>query len=124
MEGEILSVALVGFVAFHQWLRHQRRVLVHKERLAAIEKGVELPPLEQEVRRRSFSVQRMLLLMGMIWIVMGIAMFVTLSIVIPNLPPGTPDAPPQGTQFAAIAPIGIGLAHLITYRVGRKSESD
>ena len=37
-------IAIIGFVAFYQWLRHQRRVLIHRERLIALEKGVELPP--------------------------------------------------------------------------------
>ena len=35
---------LLGFVGFRQWLRHQQRAWVHRERLAALEKGVELPP--------------------------------------------------------------------------------
>ena len=53
MEAAIVAVALIGFVAFRQWLAHQRRMMIHRERLLAIEKGVALPPLEQEIRRNN-----------------------------------------------------------------------
>ena len=53
-------VAFVGvlacYVAFRQWMQHDRRRMVHRERLAAIEKGIELPPLEQEVQRSRWNV--------------------------------------------------------------------
>ena len=48
MEIAAVSIALVGYAAYREWLRHQRRALIHHERLAAIEKGLNLPPLEQE----------------------------------------------------------------------------
>src|SRR3954469_7452079 len=79
MEVSIVFVALIGYLAFREWLRHQRRNLIYRERLAAIEKGVELPPLEQEGRRRAFNVQRILLLAGLIWISLGATAFVTLT---------------------------------------------
>ena len=47
-----VCIAMIGFVAFYQWLRHQRRLLIHRERLAALEKGVELPPPERETPKR------------------------------------------------------------------------
>ena len=40
----LFVAVLLAFVGFRQWLRHQQRVLVHRERLVALEKGVELPP--------------------------------------------------------------------------------
>jgi hypothetical protein len=30
--------------------------------------------------------------------------------------------PPRGTRYAAIIPIGIGIAHLITYWTGERRE--
>ena len=47
MEVAIVMVAVIGFLAFHQWLQLNRSQFIHRERLAAIEKGLELPPLER-----------------------------------------------------------------------------
>jgi hypothetical protein len=54
MEVAIVMVAVIGYLAFRQWLQFNRRTMIHRERLAAIEKGVDLPPVEQEVRRSSW----------------------------------------------------------------------
>ena len=118
MEIAIVIVAFIAFVGFRQWLQHQRRMLIHRERLAAIEKGVELPPLEQEVRQSNWNVQRILLLAGLIWISLGIGTFITLSALLVN-----PELRiPNGIQSIGVAPFAIGLSHLIVYAVGRKKE--
>ena len=75
-------IAIIGFVAFYQWLRHQRRVLIHRERLAALEKGVELPPLERETQRSTWNAQQFLLLAGLIWISLGAGAIVWLNALI------------------------------------------
>ena len=62
MEIAAVAIALVAYAGYREWLRHQRRTLIHQERLAAIEKGVDLPPLAQEQKRSSWKVQRTLLL--------------------------------------------------------------
>lgn len=114
----LIVVAIIGYIAFVQWIKHQRRVLVHRERLAAIEKGVELPAVEQEVRRSSFNVQRMLLLSGLIWISLGVGAYVVLSAILSYpISDATTDIP-KGIQMIGIAPIGIGLAHLVAYWAG------
>jgi hypothetical protein len=118
MEVAIVIVAFIAFVGFRQWLQHQRRMVIHRERLAAIEKGVELPPLEQEVRQSNWNVQRILLLAGLIWISLGIGTFVTLSALLGNPVLGIPN----GMQFIGVAPFAIGLSHLVVYGVGRKKE--
>jgi hypothetical protein len=38
-----------------------------------------LPPLEQEQPRQSWNVQRTLLLAGLVWISLGVCIFLTLS---------------------------------------------
>ena len=77
----IISVILASAATyiFQMWARHQRRLMIHRERLAAIEKGVELPPLEQEMQKRSWNVQRVLLLAGLVWISVGVASFPLLN---------------------------------------------
>ena len=119
METAIVLVALIAFVGFREWLKHHRRVMIHQERLHAIEKGVELPPLEQEVKRSSWNVQRMLLLAGLIWISLGIGVFVVLNAVLAH-PEGLEVR--QGLQWLGLAPALIGLSHLIIYLIGKKKE--
>ena len=77
----LMFVAILVSIAhiFQLWTRHQRRLMIHRERLAAIEKGTELPPLEQEIQRGNWNVQRLLLLAGLVWISIGIAAFPLLS---------------------------------------------
>src|SRR5260370_16367425 len=50
MEVAIVIVAVIAYMGFRQWLRYQRRVMIHRERLAAVVKGLDLPPLEPEVQ--------------------------------------------------------------------------
>jgi hypothetical protein len=122
MDAPLASVliALVGFVAFYQWLRFQRRGLIHRERLAALEKGLELPPLDREIRRSGWNVQRILLLAGLLWISVGIGAIVVLNAILANPSPATSEVP-QGIQWIGIPLIGIGLSHLIVFATGRKS---
>jgi Domain of unknown function (DUF6249) len=121
MELTIVIVALIAFVGFRQWLKHQRRVMIHRERLTTIEKGVELPALEQEVKLSNWNVRRILLLAGLIWISLGIGLFVVLQALLAH-PEGLTDLR-QGIQWIGIAPVMIGFSHLIVYLVGRKKES-
>src|SRR5262245_15999354 len=114
-------VTMVGiftaYMAFRQWMQHHRRMMVHRERLAAIEKGITLPPLEQEVQRSSWNVQRFLFWFGFVDIAIGVAAYVVLSVML-SFPPNhyTQDIPP-GLQYVGIFPVAIGIAHLITYFV-------
>jgi uncharacterized membrane protein len=123
----VLIVALVVvpivYLAFQQWLRHRRRVMLHRERLAAIEKGIELPALEQEAQRSTWNVQRMLLLAGLSWISLGVGIFVVLSAVLAH-PSKLTEAIPNGVQWIGIVPVGVGLSHLFVYMVGKKTQAD
>ena len=121
-------VALVGiltcYVAFSQWMQHARRMMVHRERLAAIEKGIELPPLEQEVRRSRWNVQRFLLWFGCLDIAVGVGVYILLSVMM-SFPPNkfTQDLPP-GIQYVGVIPIGMGIAHLLAYFVEIRRERE
>src|SRR4051812_9736036 len=116
-----VAIALIGYAGYREWLRHQRRTLIHRERLAAIEKGVELPPLEQEQKRISWNVQRTLLLAGLIWLSLGICAFVTLSAVVASPANSRLEIPP-GIQWIGLAPAAIGLSHLLVYLNGKNKE--
>jgi hypothetical protein len=127
-------VVMTAYAAFQQWLRQQRRLMVHRERLAALEKGVELPALEQGVQRRSRSIQRFLLFAGLIWVSLGIGTYLVLNALVGqsfqflwgqdrfgNLIWITVHVR-DGMQWIGAALFGIGVSHLIVYAVGKKGE--
>ena len=91
--------------------REKMFALYHQERMAAIEKGMDLPPLPEEFfsdgKRKS---PHDALLGGLICTFLGLALFVALYFLV-------------GLKIAlfALIPLGIGLAILIYYfAVGRK----
>lgn len=121
MEIAAVVIALIAYLGLREWLRHKRRALIHQERLAAIERGVELPPLDQETKHRAWNVQRTLLLAGLIWVSLGVCAFVTLSAVIAS-PANAALEIPAGIQWIGLGPAAIGLSHLVVYLAGKKKE--
>jgi hypothetical protein len=127
MEVAAVAIAIVFYLGFMQFLQHHRRALVHKERLAAIEKGLPLPPeatasLSPEAeRRRSWNVQRLLLLAGLIWLSLGVSVYVVLSAIFAANSPSAADVP-RGLEWVGLAPAMIGLSHLLVWAVGRRRD--
>ena len=83
----------------------------HKERMAAIERGMDLPPLPESFFR-SLNTDRKPrhLLTGMIWTFVGLGLLVALH-----------EVAGRDVAWFALIPIGVGLALLIYYVVeGRK----
>jgi hypothetical protein len=127
-----IVVLLIAYL-FQLWARHQRRLMIHRERLTALEKGVELPPVEHEIQRGSSNVQRLLLLAGLCWVSVGVALYMTLNELAGgdlSLPIGVegsgftwaPVHVHSGLRPLALAPIGIGIAHIVVYFAGRRRE--
>jgi hypothetical protein len=112
-----LVAVLVVFAGFQQWIRHQRRVMVHRERLAAIEKGIELPPVEQEAGRAAWTAQRILLFAGLVWISIGIALVLLLNNLVGEVIHvwGNDIPVVDGMQWIGGALVGIGISHLIVF---------
>ena len=130
-----LILAVAATYIFQMWARHQRRLMIHRERLAAIEKGIDLPPLEQEIQKRSWNVQRLLLLAGLSWISIGAGVFPLLNrlggqtLTIPwgydqSGPVWARVPVPTGLEWIGVALVGIGISHLATYAVGRRRERE
>lgn len=100
-----ISAGIVGIVSKHRQ-QVQRADLRHKERLAAMEKGLELPPeVEDPVERPRY------LLKGLVWSFIGIAVYFAL-----NALAGSDESMLAGVPFA------IGLAYLIYYFVQGRHE--
>jgi hypothetical protein len=135
--GVFLSVVIIvmtAYAAYQQWLRQQRRFMVHRERLAALEKGVELPQFEREVQRLGWNVQRLLLFGGLIWLSFGVGAYLVLAALVGETfhvrwgldrignPVWVPIQVRPGMEWVGAALFGIGVSHLIVYFVGRNKE--
>jgi hypothetical protein len=107
---------ILAFVGYRQWLREQRRRMIHQERIAAIEKGVEPPPYPEDPPRERVNTRRILLLSGLIWLAVGITSMIAGSIIL--LDPvvrAMQDALPPTMYWLGLVPAAVGLAHLIVY---------
>ena len=99
---------------------HKRRKLMelhHTERMAAIERGMEIPPLPIELidGRSTPKRRRTALLPGLVWF------FVGLAVVVGSL---AGDVDGEVPVFLGMIPLGIGLAYLIYYFAeGKKVEA-
>jgi hypothetical protein len=105
-----LSIPIVFAIVDYR----RRRDIVeanHKERMAAIERGMELPPLPEALFAAPKTDHRpKYLLAGMIWLFVGVALFVALTRV-----------SGEDVAYFALIPASVGLALLIFYVVeGRK----
>ena len=140
---DLIFLAALGLFVYALYLRFRRRELQHKERMAAIEKGVALPDLTDIE-----AGPRLYLLRGMIWLLSGIALSVCLLVAsattrfpksaeerfreaneIARLG-GTADQIqqaqndtsrqdrlPYAVSLIGLIPIGVGVAYLIFHRV-------
>jgi hypothetical protein len=119
----ILMVIVGGGVALLAiFLGYRRRkeifAMYHQERMAAIEKGVDLPPLPDPLLTddgrpaRPYHPRRHLL-RGLAWSFVGIGLGLGLL--------GTVSS---NWALFSLVPIGIGLAHLIYYFVEGKKEAE
>ena len=103
-----IALAIVAVVTQHRQ-KTQRADLLHKERLAAIEKGLELPPDAEDAGdtgKRTGSLRS-----GLIGLGVGIVLYFALG----NL---------AGDEIAlfGLIPAAVGLANLIFYVIeGRKN---
>jgi len=111
-------------IYFHHRNRKEMFSLYHHERMAAIEKGIELPPLPEEFFRedrdnpRPHSPHRTLLA-GLILLFVGLTLYPALHFT------GTHTEGGGDAGLYALIPAGVGAAFLIYYfTVGRKLAAD
>jgi Domain of unknown function (DUF6249) len=112
----VAIVMSLGIPIIYQILDYRRRRDVveahHKERMAAIERGMELSalpeafysPLDRNKRPRH-------LLTGMVWLFIGIAVFLFLGAVADS-----------SVAFLGLIPAGVGAAFLIYYVIEGRNE--
>lgn len=111
-----IGIAMLAIVLQYR-KRKETFALYHQERMAALEKGVELPPLPDFLLSddgrppRPYHPRRHLL-KGLVWLFIGVGLGLALW--------ATADWEPA--LFSLIL-MGIGLAHLIYYFVEGKKEA-
>jgi hypothetical protein len=119
----LVVACILGFVGFRQWLRHQQRAMVHRERLTAIDKGVDLPPWPEDPPRSGIDISGVLLLSGLIWLAIGLGgMFAAWLIVSDPTIQRLPDAVPPQIALIGVPVALIGVAHLIVYVAQRRRQ--
>ncbi|MBL8268125.1 DUF6249 domain-containing protein [Steroidobacter sp.] len=107
-----LSIPIV-WISLNYRKRRRLMELHHAERMAAIERGMEVPPLPLELIDGRSNRRRTSLLPGLVWFFIGLAM------VAGSLSSGD-DLP----VVFGLVPLGIGIAYLIYYAVeGRHVEA-
>jgi hypothetical protein len=120
----LVVASVLAFVGFRQWLRHQQRAMLHRERLAALDKGADLPPWPEEAPSRfDFGLDSVLLLSGLIWLAVGLG-GMTAAFVIVSQPQiqRLPDAVPPHIALIGIPVALVGAAHLVVYRIRRSAK--
>ena len=107
----------IGMLAIFLNYRKRKEMftLYHQERMAAIDKGIELPPLPEEFFREDGKVRspHARLLSGLVWLFIGLSLMIALYF--------RPPSRLEGAALFGLIPTTIGLAYLIYYfAVGRK----
>lgn len=115
--GGPVAVVVIWFT-LNYYKRRKLMELHHTERMAAIERGMEIPPLPIELidGRSTPKRRRTALLPGLVWFFIGLALVV--GTLVGNS--HDDDIP----LFVGLIPLGVGLAYLIYYFVeGRQVEA-
>jgi hypothetical protein len=89
--------------------------LYHQERMAALEKGVDLPPLPEALLTDDAKVRnpRRLLLRGLVWLFIGLGIIIAVY-----------RSAGMDEALFGLIPAGIGFAYLIYYAIAGKEEAD
>jgi hypothetical protein len=97
----------IGIAMLGLWLDYRKKseifALHHKERMAAIEKGMEVPPLPPELFQRRCRSRADNFRRGLVWLLVGAAVTTAMTV-----------EEHHGAMYGLI-PIAIGLANLIFY---------
>ncbi|MGO8764619.1 MAG: hypothetical protein ACLQSR_05715 [Limisphaerales bacterium] len=112
----------IGMLSIYLTYRKRKEMfaLYHQERMAAIEKGIELPPLPEDFFRENGGrphrrSPHRTLLYGLVLVFIGLTSYLALHFTVPRTEAGGDPA------LYALIPGGIGAACLIYYfTVGRR----
>jgi hypothetical protein len=116
----IIAIVMgIGIGMLALWLDYRRKrdvyALFHKERMAAIEKGIEVPPLPADFfndynrgRQRTLTDY---LRKGLVWLFIGAAVVLALF-----------NSGDKENSLWGLIPAGFGLANLLYYFIAQRQE--
>jgi hypothetical protein len=107
-----LTIPIIG-MSLEYRMKKALFELHHKERMAAIDKGIDVPPLPPELfrpRKRKPSTPGSLLRIGLVLVFGGAALSVAISYAVKML------------SLWGLIPVGIGLAYVISFLYERKQQ--
>lgn len=104
----IIAIVMgIGIAMLGMWLDYRKKseiyALHHKERMAAIEKGMDVPPLPPELFHRHGRTPADSLRRGLVWLAIGAALTTAMML-----------EDHRGAAYGLI-PAAIGIANLIYY---------
>lgn len=107
-----LSIPII-FAVLNYRKRRRLMELHHAERMAAIERGMDVPPLPLAlIDGRTARRRRTSLLPGLVWLFVGLALLISMQTI------------SDEEAMLGLIPTGVGLAYLIYYFAeGRKIEA-
>lgn len=111
----VLSIPIIYLILRSRRL-HRAMELTHAERMAAIERGMELPTSSLELLGDQIAKSkrpRTALLPGLVWLFVGIAISVSLPFSVDQH---------ETPMLVGLIPAGIGLAYLIYYFVEERRQ--
>jgi len=106
-----VACAIVSIIVGHRQ-RMQRAELRHRERLAAIDKGLELPPDPPDFNTDGGRRRPRFLLRGLVLVFLGISLTVAML----QLPGSVP-------YLFGLIPAAVGLGYLVYYLIEGRRES-
>ena len=103
-----IAVAIVAIVASHRE-KVSRAEFRHRERIAALEKGIELPPdpPEPEIDRKVGSLKN-----GVMGILIGVVLYFAIR-----------EVADASVALFALIPAAVGVANLVSYFVEAKKKN-
>jgi hypothetical protein len=106
-------VAVMTYIVLNYRQRRALMELHHAQRMAAIERGLELPPLSMDMFERARSRRRSTsLLPALVWFFVGVAILVGMQSI------------SDEEALIGLVPTGVGIAYFIYYFAeGRKIEA-
>ena len=111
-----------GLIVVWQWAAIQRRRMAHAERLAALEKGVPLPPESgtNGSSHRPPPTREGYLLRGLIWSAIGLGMVATGATAVCFIASGSDRQDALTIACLGFIPFALGLAYLLYARLIRR----
>ncbi len=109
----MVALALAGGIVGYLYLKHQSRQkrmeIIHRERMAAMEKGIPLPefPLEPALERHQADPDNVLPILGTVLLTLSVGAMIVLYLILPS--------PSHGVWVSPLPLVFLGVGLLAFY---------